>query len=413
MRGRRVPHVQPRQSQWLAVVLALAGAALFFLLTPARHSHFDYTFRVADALLHGHIGLRKPPPSWLNEFVPWQGHYYSVFPLGAVLVHVPVAVFSRIGWLTQFPAPIEAAALAGGCIFFFAKLAEAGGLTRSRQVYLALFPVFATWTWCNLGFAGAWQIALGFALLGEAGALYFTLVKPRPIFAGLLFAIAVGNRTEIILTAPIFAWWLLRGETLLTEKSEPLTFRLTRPQLRRLLEFGSPCVLLLLFTAWYNFARFGSPLDFGYFHIPQVAHEPWFQHGLFSVHAIPWNMNKMLLEGMRDLPRAPFFSPPPFGCSIFLSSPMLFLLFRPAGRFARPCWIAIGLLTLALWCHGNPGGWQFSYRYAMVLLPWMFLLIKENGPARATPSEVALFACSVVINAVAVYEFLWTQQIRP
>lgn len=31
-------------------------------------------------------------------------------------------------------------------------------------------------------------------------------------------------------------------------------------------------------------------------------------------------------------------------------------------------------------CHGNPGGWQFSYRYATILLPWMFLLLAVNGP---------------------------------
>ncbi len=33
-------------------------------------------------------------------------------------------------------------------------------------------------------------------------------------------------------------------------------------------------------------------------------------------------------------------------------------------------------------CHGNPGGWQFSYRYATILLPWMFLLLAGNGPAK-------------------------------
>ena len=34
-------------------------------------------------------------------------------------------------------------------------------------------------------------------------------------------------------------------------------------------------------------------------------------------------------------------------------------------------------------CHRNPSGWQFSYRYATILLPWMFLLLAGNGPATA------------------------------
>ena len=76
-------------------------------------------------------------------------------------------------------------------------------------------------------------------------------------------------------------------------------------------------------------------------------------------------------------------------------------------------WLAIGLLTLALWMHGNPGGWEFSYRYAMVLLPWMFLLIAGNGPAKISATELSLFAVSVTINAIAMYQFLWTTQIHP
>ena len=81
----------------------------------------------------------------------------------------------------------------------------------------------------------------------------------------------------------------------------------------------------------------------------------------------------MIFEGFRDDPNFPFITFPPFGCSIFLTTPLLFLLFRAGGRYRAISWIAIGILTFVLWCHGNPGGWQFSYRYAMILLPWMFL----------------------------------------
>jgi len=76
-------------------------------------------------------------------------------------------------------------------------------------------------------------------------------------------------------------------------------------------------------------------------------------------------------------------------------------------------WIAIGLLTFALWAHGNPGGWQFSYRYGMVLLPWMFLLLIGNGRAKLSVIELSLFVISVTINALATYQFLWTDQIHP
>ena len=121
----------------------------------------------------------------------------------------------------------------------------------------------------------------------------------------------------------------------------------------------------------------------------------------------------MLLEGMQSINQFPYFRPYAFGCSIFLGSPFLFLLFREGGRYRKICWIAIGILTLALWCHGNPGGWQFSYRYGIVLLPWMFLLLVGNGPRKISTSELTLFIASIEINAVATHEFLWINEIKP
>jgi hypothetical protein len=78
-----------------------------------------------------------------------------------------------------------------------------------------------------------------------------------------------------------------------------------------------------------------------------------------------------------------------------------------------PAWLAIGILTFVLWCHGNPGGWQFSYRYGMSFLPWMFLLILSNGPRKWSKTEAILLLVSIAVNAIAVYEFLWTDNIHP
>jgi len=174
-------------------------------------------------------------------------------------------------------------------------------------------------------------------------------------------------------------------------------------------------VALGLLTAAYNFARFHSIFDFGYTHIPEVRQEPWYEHGLFSVHAIPWNVYTMLFQGFDNahLSYFPYIQPNGFGCSILLASPFLCLLFRQGGRYKVVAWLAVAMLTLVLWCHGNPGSWQFSYRYAMILLPWIFLLLAGNGPARITVSETSLFAVSVAINAMATWQFLWTDQIQP
>jgi hypothetical protein len=43
----------------------------------------------------------------------------------------------------------------------------------------------------------------------------------------------------------------------------------------------------------------------------------------------------------------------------------------------------------------------------------MFLLLTGNGPAKISFPEVSLFAVSVAINAIAIWQFLWTNQIQP
>src|SRR5262245_7414897 len=407
---------------WIAVGVSLLAAFVFYFSTNPTLKDLDYTVEIASALLRGDLGLREKPPKFLNEMIPYGNKYYSAFPLGAVISMVPVALLQKAYLIHHFPAHILAALIAGACVYFFFQLAKAfePDYSRlkpkplSRRILLALFPIFGTWTWSNLGMGGAWQIALGLALLGQIAALYFTLVRPSPFIAGAFFALAFGNRTELLITAPFFLYLFWRRSNENTAQSRVARIkqglRLNAPLV---FEFLTLPITLALLTGAYNFARFHSIFDFGYFHIPEVSDEPWYEHGLFSLYAIPWNVHKMVFQGFRDDPNFPFLSSEPFGCSMILSSSFLFLLFRSGGKYRVTSWLAIGLLTFILWCHGNPGGWQFSYRYAMVLLPWMFLLLTGNGLPTISVTEISLFAVSVAINATATWLFLWTDKIQP
>jgi hypothetical protein len=404
----------------VAITVSLVAAIAFYFSTKATLHDLDYTNQIASALLHGQLGLQEKPPDWLNEMIPWEGRYYSAFPLGAVLSMLPVALLLNTGLIENFPGHFLAALMAGLCVYFFFQLAKAFEADHSsleskslaHRIMLALFPIFGTWTWCNLGFGGAWQIALGLALLGQTAALYFTLARPSPFVAGAFFALAFGNRTELLITLPLYLYlfWRQANGRVFTWKNLK---RGVQENGRMLVRFLSLPATLALLTAVYNFARFHSIFDFGYIHIPEVTQEPWYEHGLFSIQAIPWNIYTMLFQGYESLAYFPYIRPNGFGCSIFLASPFLFLLFRQGGRYKVVAWVAIVLLTLVLWLHGNPGSWQFSYRYAMILLPWMFLLLTGNGPATISVVETSLFAVSLAINAIATWQFLWTDQIQP
>ena len=76
-------------------------------------------------------------------------------------------------------------------------------------------------------------------------------------------------------------------------------------------------------------------------------------------------------------------------------------------------WAAIAALTFLLWIHGNRGGWQFGYRYAMILLPWIFLMLLENSPRKITPLEWPAYIFSFFVNGYATYLFFWTDHVKP
>jgi hypothetical protein len=386
------------------LLLAALPFIIYFVSNPSPLSYYDYTFRIASALIHGELGLSAPPPPHLNEMVPRDDRYYSVFPLGSVLTMMPFALLSELGLISYFPGFFIAALLAAAATLLLFSLSAKYDDSRQRRLVLTSFPIFGSCMWANLAFAGAWQIALGAAVVGQLASLYFILIKPSPALAGFFFAMAFGNRTEIILLAPIFIYLIYRRENDVAARWLAVGRFIAIP------------MALGIATLAYNYARFGSVFDFGYARIPGVLEEPWYQHGIFSIYAIPGNIHAMLLETWRRVERFPYLVPTGFGGSIFLSSPYLIYLFRRGSRDATLktlSWCAIGLLTLVLWCHGNPGGWQFSYRYAIELFPWIFLILLENSPKRVTPMEIVLLIASIAINSYGTYLFLWTDYMLP
>ena len=399
----------------LFLPVALVVGAIYFFSDPVPQNYYDYTFRIAESLLHGSLGMTETPPRHLNEFVPVGGVWYSVFPLGSVLTMIPVALLKAAGIIRDMPAALIAALLAVGITYLLLKIGWRYDLSRKRSLLMVLGIMFGTWTWTNLTFAGAWQLALGFAMLGELGAIYFTVFERRPLLAGAFFALGFGNRTEVLLTAPILIYLLARkGENGKREHSTVLAEKL--PAFRVVALF---CVLPLMLgvaTLAYNCLRFGSPLDFGYSRIPGVLNEPWYTEGIFSVSYIPRQAWEMLLKPWRILPSFPYLEPDPFSTSILISSPFILFTLRRGARdkALKICaWSAIVMMTVLLWTHGNSGGWQFGYRYWMVCLPWIFLILLEAAPTQITRGEWAAYGFSFVANAYATWLFHWTNYLKP
>lgn len=179
----------------------------------------DYSFQLANALLDGHLGLTTQPPSWLNEMIPLRGKFYAVFPLGSVLTMLPFALLHRV---VAFPVAGVIVALAAGlAAFALLRLSLGYRANLRRAVFLTSSIMFGSWFWTNTIMGGAWQFTLAFAPIGELAALYFLLIKRQPFVAGCFFSLALGNRTEVIVTAPVFLYLVARAQTILRSALRP------------------------------------------------------------------------------------------------------------------------------------------------------------------------------------------------
>ncbi len=439
---------------YLAAIV-LAVGLIYYFSNPKPQHYYDYTFRVADNILNGAIAFKQPQPTWLNEFVPFEGNYYSVFPLGSVITMMPFAFFKSIGAIKEMPAALISALTASVICLFLLLIGKCYEISWGKRILLALGVLFGTWMWTNETLGGAWQLALGFAMIGELGAIYFTVYDRKPFVAGIFFALAFGNRTEVLLNAPIFMFLLLYSSKFKVQSSKSeaeisasqendsakkkhkhkpkkknlettsikseitnLKSEISRnPNLaiRNLAAFCAVPFVLGVLTLIYNYVRFHSFTDFGYARIPGVLDEPWYNHGIFSVWYIPRQAWEMLLKLWETKPNFPYLRPDGFSSSILFSSPFLFLLLRNGSRdkiLKYLAWFAIIILTIILWMHGNSGGWQFGYRYAMVLLPWIFVILLENSPKKITVPEIVLFTISFLLNAFSIYLFHWTEYMK-
>jgi hypothetical protein len=472
---------KPNQNTIILIIgLCLAVGLIYFFSNPKPQNYYDYTFRVADNILRGQIAFKEKPPSWLNEFVPFEGNWYSVFPLGSVVTMMPFALLKVFGLIRDMPAAYISALTAGFIMLFLLLIARRYDYGSDKQILLSAAIVFGSWMWVNETMAGAWQLALGFAMLGELGAIYFTVFNRKPFLAGLFFAMAFGNRTEVLLTAPIFMFLLLRDSRFKIQDSgfkiQDSRFRIQDSRFRiqdsetaeiepritakkktkhkkkgkssagkqvnqsffqtlksefesiksgilnlesgmlnRLAAFCAIPFVLGVSTLIYNYVRFHSFGDFGYARIPGVLDEPWYNHGIFSVWYIPGQAEEMLWKPWETRAGFPYLVPNGFSSSILWSSPFVLLALKFGARdkiLKHMSWIAVIPMLFVLWMHGNSGGWQFGYRYAMVLLPWLFVILLENSPKKITPLEWAAYAFSFVINAFALYLFHWSEYLK-
>ena len=349
---------------------------------------------LADAFVHGRLYLDQDRP-WL-ELVPrlGGGQYVPLPPVPALFL-VPVAlVMQATSMGHELPGNVYASIVGAANVALAFWLLRGWGVAPSPQRWLTFGFAFTTHWWVA-GMAGPHHFA-------ETSAVFFALItlnlavrRQLPIVGGLMLGLAAGSRAPVGLALPAILGLYGAG---------------WRP-LRAWILVLSGLVLPVLVLAAYNVARFGSPFDFGYAHIPSgdegllITDEPWFKEGLMSISYIPRHLEVMFLRTFDVVAQPPFLRPSINGASLLITAPFIFWSLLARGRMALILWLSVILVILPDLMWGTWGFAQFGYRRILDVMPLLLLLLGMVFKERIGWAARATVVIGVVVHAYGI--FVW------
>ncbi len=356
---------------------SLAVLALFSgprLLHPSRAPHFAYQ---ADAWLHGQLHLRVPPPD-LEDWARLDDRWYVSFPPGPALLMLPGVALWGLGFDdVAFTLPFAAANVLL-LFLFLERLRTTGESARSRGENAALSFLFAFGTVafsCSIR-GEVWYTA---EVLGVSATCLYLLAAHRaghPFLAGLAWSFAGITRTPLLFSGLFFALEVMAGGGPLGASWRQRATWLDGRRWRLVGLFALGAAPLLLLAASMNWARFGSPIDFGHAHLWHNRVNADIQrHGLFSLHYL----EKQLHAAFTRLPRVEGgrLAYHPDGMSLLLTTPLFAYLLWPRERprLHRILWLTVAATALPGFLYQNTGYVQFGYRFSLDWTPHLFALL--------------------------------------
>jgi len=331
-------------------------------------------FLMADGFLHGRLWLAVDWRAPLNDIIVLGGHVYVPFAPFPAFLFMPLVAVIGVGQAIAWE-PLINAFLTGVDVALAWAMLGAFGIRRwADRIWLTVLFGFGTVLWNITERGGVWHTAEIVAM----GLTFWALIetrreRPRPWLVGLLGGAAFLTRSTLLFALPYYAW-VCAGRP--TDASG--LRRALREGLVPAMKVALAAVPLGLVFFWYNWARFGSPLETGY----ELASLPPFletlrAQGLFSIVHLPMNLDYLFLKGPDSfLTTPPFFEPSTLGMSVLYTSPALLVGLWALLRSGEARVLAlIGLLVLLPTLLYYGGGWvQFGYRYLLDSVPFWLAL---------------------------------------
>jgi hypothetical protein len=410
------PRVRPRDPDTgidrllIPILLFSLAAAVYAWINNGRAADLNYFVPLADAFLHGRLGLTVGPSN-LNELVPSaDGLWYVVYPPAPAILLMPiVAAFGSN--LNQAWPSIAFGALN---VAIASMVVRAMGVARGPRIVLSLVFAFGMITWYSAQEGSSWHFAHVAATLFMLLAIWLCQRDGPAALIGVLFAAAAMSRLPMALTAPFFvAYFVDRAIRDSTGDRTPFGWLgpdrpqvwRTRPKLVETIRAAWPAALeiglVILAYLVYNGARFGSPWENGYALIPGLLQEAQYRNGFFNIANIPRIFYAMFLAGPVEAPGFPWIQSRHLGgLSLVLTTPLFLWVFkaRRLDWFGLGAWASVLLVLVPILMHADPGGEQFGFRYAQDLYPMLFLLTIRGLGGRISVEAWIAIAIGGLIN---------------
>ena len=387
-------------------LIATAAAAFVFWHTAGFDAGRPDIFYLSNAFLHGQAGLLAPPWSGANDVIPGlNGLDYVPFAPFPSIFFMPLMLIISPQTAHQYEPVINSilAAIDVGLVWAMARRL---GVERRRDlIWLGLLLGFSTAIWWVTVRGGVWHTGHLIATMLTLLALIETFGRRRPLLIGLLLGAAFLTRPPILLAGPFFAFVLTFDRSIRDWAGR-------RAIARDWVWLVIGVLPSIAFFFWFNYIRFGSPLDSGYL---EATLPSWLavvrDQGLFSVSHLPQNWDYFMLHTPTVIPDFPWIRPDGLGMSILITSPGLLLSLRADWR-SRLSWGLAGAFVLVmipvLLYYG--GGWlQYGFRYALDAIPFAVALCATVlARRRAGIFWWLALAVGLAVNAVGVY---WAYQL--
>lgn len=363
-------------------------------ISMGRHSLAPHFVYLAESFLHDRLDLlHVPDPPY--DLTVLSGRWYVSFPPLPALLMLPLVAIRGLS-VSDIAFSVVLGAI--NVSLFYVVLSRLGTGDAKFKTWLCVLMGLGTPLWYCAALGSVWYTAHVAAVTCLCLYALEAIGRNRPLVTGLWLGLGFLARAPVLLAFPLSLVLGLRPG------------RGWQKSIRYLLLFALGTAPALLGQAAYNWARFGSPLEFGYrwMNSPGPLLERQATWGQFSLHFLPENLYTLLIRPPIVSSSPLHVEPDPWGMGLLFTCPALLLALARTWRSAPTTerraslrlglWLSILLVQVPSLLYFNTGSYQFGYRFALDWLPLGVLLAAMGIGGRLRWWDKALVVVGVLMH---------------